>query len=301
METIIIIDSDPGLRNSGEAALRAAGYEVISASDGVTGLELVRQKRPRIVITEIMLPGMHGFALCQEIGRAPELRSTCRVIVASSKSYPSDINQALELGAIAYLVKPFPPERLIEAVRNAMVKAPTPVNEVSRLAVLHGYNVLDPAPNPLYEGLTYVASEICGTPVALISLVDADRQWFKAKVGTELRQTSRDLAFCAHAILRPEVMVVPDATKDDRFRDNVLVTLEPKIRFYAGAPIIAPGGEEIGTLCVIDTIPRELNAGQLECLRILAQQVQALFDLHREIARLARDRTPTAAAETANA
>lgn len=286
MDAVALIDSDDTHRAAAEAALRAGGYEVFTASDGITGLKLVREKRPAIVVTEIMLPGMHGFTLCQEIRSDPELRRGCRIIVASSKSYPVDINKALELGAISYLVKPFSPEHLVDQVHKARAKVPIPENEVSRLAALRGFRVLDTAPDPLFDGLTYLASVICGTPVALISLVDSDRQWFKSKVGTELQQTARDLAFCAHAIMQPDVFIVPDASKDERFRSNVLVTVEPRIRFYAGAPLITPGGEAIGTLCVIDKVPRQLSPAQVESLRIIARQVQALFELRREVAEL---------------
>jgi len=286
MDAVALIDNDIAHRSAAEVALRSAGYEVFSASDGVRGLELVREKRPPVVVVEIMLHGMHGFALCQAIRSDPALRSACRIIVASSKSYPTDINKALELGATSYLVKPFLAERLVAEVRKATARAPTPANEVSRLAALQGYKVLDTAPEPLFDDLTYVASVICGTPVALISLVDADRQWFKSKVGTELRQTSRDVAFCAHAIMQPDVFIVPDASKDERFTGNVLVTLEPKIRFYAGIPLTTPGGEAVGTLCVIDTVPRQLTPAQKECLRAIGRQVQALFELRRELAML---------------
>ncbi|HUU15161.1 MAG TPA: response regulator [Terriglobia bacterium] len=286
MDAVVLIDNDIAQRTAVEHALRSAGYDVFTASDGVTGLELVREKRPPVVVTEIMLPGMHGFALCQAIRSDPALRHTCRIIVASSKSYPTDINKALELGAISYLVKPFPAEHLVAEVRKATARAPTPANEVSRLAALQGYRVLDTAPEPLFDGLTYLASVLCGTPVALISLIDSDRQWFKSKVGTELQETARDLAFCAHAIMQPDVFIVPDASKDERFARNVLVALQPKIRFYAGAPLITPGGEAVGTLCVIDIVPRQLSLPQKECLRAIARQVQALFELRRELAEL---------------
>src|SRR6266446_7217168 len=149
-----------------------------------------------------------------------------------------------------------------------------PDNEKQRLETLRGYEILDTEPEASFDDLTFLASYLCETPVALISLVDADRQWFKSKVGVSLLETSRDIAFCASAILQPDVFIVPDASQDERFAENPLVVSEPKIRFYAGATLMADG-EALGTLCVIDQVPRELSPDQLEALRALGRQVQA--------------------------
>lgn len=154
-------------------------------------------------------------------------------------------------------------------------------NEKRRLKVLWQYEVLDTIPEALFDDLTELAASICEAPIALISLVDEKRQWFKAKVGTTLTETSRDVSFCAHAIQQPDLFIVPDATKDDRFARNPLVTSDPKIRFYAGAPLITADGYALGTLCVIDKVPRALRPEQKQALRILARHVVSQLELRR--------------------
>src|SRR5262249_7582990 len=134
--------------------------------------------------------------------------------------------------------------------------------EKKRLKVLWEYEVLDTVPEAIFDDLTELAACVCEAPIALISLVDEKRQWFKSKFGTPVNETSRDISFCAHAIKQTGLFIVPDTVKDERFASNPLVTSEPKIRFYAGAPLITPDGYALGTLCVIDKVPRELRPEQ---------------------------------------
>ncbi|WP_375500828.1 diguanylate cyclase domain-containing protein [uncultured Nostoc sp.] len=171
--------------------------------------------------------------------------------------------------------------------RHSPVKTqavPLPENEAERLKVLAGYNILDTLPEEAFDDLTALAAYICKTPIALISLVDADRQWFKSKVGLKARETPRECAFCSHAILQPDdILVVPNAIKDDRFTNNPLVKGSPKIRFYAGVPLITPDGLPIGTLCVMDTIPHHPSYQQLDALRRLSRQAIAQMELLQEV------------------
>jgi len=165
--------------------------------------------------------------------------------------------------------------------------APLPANEAERLKALKEYHILDTETEQSYDDITTLAAHICGVPVAMISLVDEVRQWFKSKVGVDQQQTSREVAFCAHAILENKPFIVRDATKDKRFADNALVTGEPHIRFYAGIPLINPEGLALGTLCVIDHQPRRLSAEQQKALQALSRQVMALLEFRRILTHLA--------------
>lgn len=168
--------------------------------------------------------------------------------------------------------------------------APIPKNEVKRLKVLWQYDVLDTVPEEVFDDLTDLAADICEAPMALISLVDEDRQWFKSKVGVSLQETSRDISFCAHALLGDDLLIVSDASKDPRFRDNPLVTGSQKIRFYAGAPLTTPDGHVLGTLCVLDKQPRKLRPEQQQALRVLAHHVVSQLELRRHARELAAAR-----------
>src|SRR5262249_44484474 len=138
------------------------------------------------------------------------------------------------------------------------MKAPLPENEAERLAALRGLGILDTPPEPAYDELSALAAYVCQTPIALISLVDEDREWFNSRVGgTAAGETPREVAFCAHTILHPDLLVAPDASADERFANSPLVTSPPGIRFYAGAPLVTAEGHALGSLCVLDHKPRE--------------------------------------------
>jgi GAF domain-containing protein len=156
-------------------------------------------------------------------------------------------------------------------------------NESARTEALHKYAILDTEPEQAFDDFVLLASFICKTPIALISLVDEDRQWFKSKIGLSLSETARDVAICATAIQQPDVFVVPDTLNDERFRNNPLVVAEPNIRFYAGAPLIDEEGHALGTICVIDRIPREFAADQRAALKALSRLVLAQLEFRRNL------------------
>ena len=160
--------------------------------------------------------------------------------------------------------------------------APLPANERERLKALNEYFILDTLPEDDFDDITALAAEICGTPISLVSIIDSDRQWFKSRHGLKISETSRDNAFCAHAISSSKKpLVVSDLTKDVRFCDNPLVTGKQHIAFYAGVPLVNPAGHALGTLCVLDTKPRKLTTHQLKLLQSLAKQVVSLLELRK--------------------
>lgn len=160
-----------------------------------------------------------------------------------------------------------------------MIEATLPHNEHERLQELYKSNLLDTGPEPDFDEIVQLASRICNVPISLITLIDAGRQWFKARTGINIYETERGISFCSHAILQDDIMEVKDASKDDRFSDNPFVTQEPNVRFYAGVPLVTDKGYKLGTLCVIDKTPRVLDEDQTFGLKVLAKQIIKLIEL----------------------
>ncbi len=169
-----------------------------------------------------------------------------------------------------------------------MISAPLPKNEAARQQSLDELQILDTLEEQAYDDLTFIAAQICQTPIALVSLIDRDRQWFKSHHGLDARETPRELAFCAHAILDDHAFVVEDSLKDERFHDNPLVTGGPNVKFYAGAPLILRNNIRVGTLCVIDDHARPFSEMQRKALEALARQVVALLELRLQLQALTR-------------
>lgn len=171
---------------------------------------------------------------------------------------------------------------MTQTLPNGSCPAADHPQESLRIKALHDFEVLDTLAEPMFDDIAQLASHICGTPIALISLVDSERQWFKAKVGLDAPETPREMAFCAHAILDPnEVFVVGNTLEDSRFATNPLVTGSPDIRFYAGAPIVTPEGLPIGTVCAIDRQPRQITAEQTQALQALSRQVARMLTFRK--------------------
>ncbi|HAV60787.1 MAG TPA: hypothetical protein DCY13_00280, partial [Verrucomicrobiales bacterium] len=169
------------------------------------------------------------------------------------------------------------------------MKAPLPHDEQDRVSTLHRLKLLDTGAEEVFDDIVSLAAHLCSAPIGLMSLVDTHRQWFKARVGLDVQETTRDASFCAHAILKPDdILVVEDATKDDRFAENPLVIGEPKIRFYAGVPLVTADGHPLGTLCVIDRKPRRLTAEQESALRALCRSLVTELELRRATQDLVR-------------
>ncbi len=174
---------------------------------------------------------------------------------------------------------------------------PIPSNELERLAALKRYDILETDPDQFFDDLVELASFICDVPISLITFIDEDRQWFKSKKGVNGSGSPRDIAFCAHAIMQDELLIVPDTTRDARFAHNPFVTQAPNIRFYAGAPLITPDGYALGTICVLDRQPRELTTAQTSALAALSRQVITQLELRRTVSELSKAQTQLARSE----
>jgi hypothetical protein len=170
---------------------------------------------------------------------------------------------------------------------------PIPHNEADRVSALHAMAVLDTPPESDFDDIVQIASEICGAPISLVTMVDTDRWWFKAQWGPiGVREAPREIAFCSYAIMGRDLMVIPDTTADGRFADNPIVQGDPHIRFYAGAPLLTSEGAALGTLCVLDYKPHRLNVEQMRALRTLAGEVTDLLELRRQVVTETLDARP---------
>jgi GAF domain-containing protein len=166
---------------------------------------------------------------------------------------------------------------------EVVMAAPSATTEAARIAALNRYAILDSEPEEAFDDLVLLAAHICRTPMAMLSLVDDHRQWFKSKVGVKVQETPKDISICAHAIEQHDLYIIPDTCKDPRFRENPLVIGEPRIRFYAGAPLVNEDGFALGTLCVVDREPRNLDEEQKEALNALSRLALRQMELRKNL------------------
>jgi ribonuclease BN (tRNA processing enzyme)/DNA-binding response OmpR family regulator len=275
--SIVTVVHHPDVAGLLREAARAEGIDVRDANDGPAAIELLRMTRSAVVVVEDEPDGA-ALALAEavlELNRST--RNEVAVVgVVGSHTVRTDLDSLIT----DWLVWPSSVGHVRTKLRAWLLRraclwqnAPLPDDEERRLRSLHELGVLDTGPELRFDRLTREASSALDVPVALVSLVDQDRQWFKSKVGLDLDETPREIALCAHAILGDDVLHVPDTLLDTRFADNPVVQGEPRVRFYAGAPLTLSDGTKAGTLCVIDFRPRLLDADQLAELRRLADLV----------------------------
>ncbi len=279
MKIVVVEDSSLVLDNLIEILSSYPGLSVIGHARGEDeAYALILSSTPDVVLLDLELSPGSGIKLLKRI-RAAGLPT--RVLVFTNQ--PADPYQklCLEAGADAYFEKSGDLNDLL--LRLAQWMPPLPINEKLRLRALNRLDILDTPDEAVFSAITRLAAAVVEAPIALISLVDAERQWFKARVGLDIRETSRTVSFCAHALVNGELLEIEDASLDERFADNPVVRGEAGIRFYAGMPLVLPGGEVVGTLCVVDRVPRKLNATQRMTLEVLARNVVTELELRDRI------------------
>ncbi len=278
---VIALDAEPARVLA--AAVRADGSPLLVASDDRQLLRMVQDERPSVVVLQRASAGIDALDLCRAI-RAMEgfdAANPALVVVAASQG-EMDVEAGVRAGVTDWLLWPFKETYARTRLHRWMLReacrwlpAPLPDGEERRLDALHALRVLDTPPEERFDRYTRIAAGLFDVPIALVSLVDRDRQWFKSNYGSDVTEAPREVAFCAHTILDGGVLQVPDALQDERFADNPAVTGQQRVRFYAGAPLAAPDGSRVGSLCLIDARPRRLDERQLTLLRDLADLVEA--------------------------
>ena len=266
-QTLVVVTTDGELRRRVEEAVRDEGFGVVQADDLSDAVELIDDTMPPILVIDGAVPGHTLAALTTSASRIPTL------VIGGERPLASAPN-------LERISADFSREYLRSRLRTWLLRgkfghlpACIPEAEAKRLSALRSLHLLDTPPEGRFDRFTRIAAQLFNVPISLISLVDENRQWFKSKVGLDAPESPRQTSFCAHAILEPKPLVIPDALADERFANNPLVTGKPRIRFYAGVPIRI-GGEAIGTLCLIDTKPREPSEEELRLLEDMGALVQ---------------------------
>lgn len=280
-KTIVILHRSAQEAAQIVAALADLGVRGISHCDPRGVLAALTTHKPDFVAIEMDQPIVDGSRLCKLIRSDAQTRQL-PILLLTRENQAALQQVAVEYGAQGVAVGAsatlLAEDILVLLDRRRPLLLP---NEKQRLTTLRGLNVLDTATDPILHELTLAASVLTGTPIAVVSLVDEKRQWFKSIVGLDAAETPREAAFCAHTIWGSEILEVADATQDIRFAQNPLVTAAPHIRFYAGAPLVTSDGCGVGTLCVIDRVPRALTAVQREVLTHLSRSVTLYLERNR--------------------
>ena len=277
--TVVMGISDTKLAVTLAEAIRAEGVRMSHASDANSLLQMVKAASPSLVLTEDRLSGLDGLAISKSVRAADgaDLKNVPIIIVADRER----ADEGKAAGVTGWLVKPFTTQYARAYIQSWIMRtacrwarAALPPDEVTRLSTLRTLGLLDTSPEERFDRITRVAAALADVPIAYISLVDENRQWFKSCLGFTATETPRDAAFCAHVILKREPLFIPDALRDVRFADNPLVTGEPGIRFYAGFPVFHNNGSCLGTLCLVDIRPRQFPEAMIRMFADLASIVQ---------------------------
>jgi phosphoribosyl 1,2-cyclic phosphodiesterase len=280
--SVLVAVSDPQVARILGDAVTDDGLRLVRVEDGNAIPALLRSERFSLFLLQRGLKGCDVLQLCRSLrGDSTVIDGGVPIVLVRNGESPAEQQAEAEAGVTDWLIWPFSEEYARARIRAWVLReacrwrsAPVPADEERRLQALHQTGLLDTEPEERFDRYTRIATALFDVPIAMVSLVDRDRQWYKSRVGTDVSETGRDRAFCAHVILGDDVMQVPDALVDDRFADNPLVTGEPRIRFYAGAPLSLGDGSAVGTLCVIDHRARNLDQDQLRLLSDLAKLVE---------------------------
>lgn len=282
MKIVVVEDSGLVLGSLLDLLGRQPGFAVIGHARGEDeAVELIQASLPDAVVLDLALSPGSGINVLKRL-RAAGVHA--RIAVLTNQPAALYQQACLDAGANAYFDKASGIDALLARLRGW--QTPVPANESQRLDALHALRILDTPEEERFNAITRLAASMTGAPIALISLVDAERQWFKSRVGIDACETARSLSFCAHAVQSARYLEVEDATADRRFADHPFVMQAPGIRFYAGMPLVLPGGEAVGTLCVADTAPRNLDDTQRMALEVLANSVVTEMELRRRVIEL---------------
>lgn len=285
---VLIACADPDLAEQIRATVLTEGLSAVVADNPQDALLAADPQQLALAIVARRLGPHDGLELVRELRAGTGMGLLPVIMLAPADACVGEDTRAPSVAGTRapqlitdWISPPFTPQYLRTKLRAGLLRKrarwqapPLPPDELERLAALHALELLDTPSEERFDRITRLAARFFGVPIALISLVDRDRQWFKSRNGLQVQQTSREVSFCGHAILQSEALVVSDAWTDDRFADNPLVQSEPRVRFYAGHPIAAPDGSPIGTLCLIDHKPRHFGEAQIKALRDMAALVE---------------------------